>query len=84
MVFSDDVSKAIVFDCRREDVETQLYYLRLTRGVMLKAEPVDPSEIHETCDRCGHLALSFHMFFDGQHYLCPDCRESQPAPGREP
>ena len=79
MVFCDDIQKAIVFDCRREHIDEQLEYLRRAKGIVLQAEPVDPKEIHEKCDRCGHLALSFHMFFDGQQYLCGKCRDSGSA-----
>jgi hypothetical protein len=73
--FCDDIKKAIVFDCRRDRVEEQLEYVRLTHGVVLEAVPVDPQEIHETCDRCGRLRLPFQMFFDGSHYLCEQCRK---------
>jgi hypothetical protein len=74
--FCSDVKKARVFDCRRDEVEHQLSYIRLTQGISLEAEPVDPKEIHETCDRCGRLALSFQMYFDGKRYLCAECRDS--------
>lgn len=74
MVFCEDVKRAIVFDCRRDHIDEQLEYLRLTKGLFLRAEPVDPKEIHETCDGCGRLALSFHIFFDGERYLCAECR----------
>ena len=74
MEFFEDINKAIIFDCRRDHIEQQLEYIRLTRGVALEAVPVDPKEIHETCDRCGRLALSFQVFFDGEQYLCAVCR----------
>ena len=74
MAFHDDIRKAIIFDCRRDRIEEQLEFIRLTQGITLTAEPVDPKEIHETCDRCGKMALSFQMFFDGENYLCAECR----------
>ncbi len=73
--FCSDIKKARVFDCRREQVEHQLAWVRLAYGIFLEAEPVDPKEIHETCDRCGRLTLSFQMFFDGKQYLCAECRD---------
>jgi hypothetical protein len=76
MEFCDDIKKARVFDCRRDQVEEQLAYLRLAHGIVLEVQPVDPMEIHEVCDRCGRMALSFQMYFDGKHYLCTECRAS--------
>ena len=74
--FCSDIKKARVFDCRRDQVEYQLAWVRLAHGISLEAEPVDPKEIYETCDRCGRLALSFQIFFDGKRYLCAECRDS--------
>jgi hypothetical protein len=74
MDFFDDINRAIIFDCRRDRIQQQIEYIRLTQGIVLEAVPVDPKEIHETCDRCGRLTLSFQMFFDGEHYLCGECR----------
>ena len=79
MSFFDDIGKAIVFDCRRDDIEGQLEYLFLTQGVLLEVVPVDPREIHETCDRCGRLVLSFQAFFDGKQSCCAACRKCRPT-----
>lgn len=76
--FTDDINRARIFDCRRAHIEMQLEYIRLTQGIALQAEPVDPKEIYEICDGCGRLALSFDMFFDGKCYLCEECRGSIP------
>ena len=72
--FCDDIKKAIVFDSRRDRINEQLEYVRQTQGIILEAIPVDPKEIHETCDRCGRLGLPFQIFFDGRQYLCARCR----------
>ncbi len=80
LAFYDDIKRAVIFDCRRTCVEQQLEYLRLTQGMILESEPVDPKEIYETCDRCGRLAFSFQMFFDGERYLCGECR-GRPSDG---
>ena len=45
-----------------------------THGIVLEVVPVDLKEIHESCDRCGRVALSFQVFFDGKQYLCGECR----------
>jgi hypothetical protein len=74
--FCDDIKRATIFDCRRDRIAQQLEHIRLVQGVELKAEPVDPKEIHESCDHCGKLALSFHVYFDGERYQCEECRTS--------
>ena len=74
MDFFDDIKKAIIFDCRRDHIEQQIELLRLTHGIVLEVVPVELKEIHETCDRCGRLMLSFQTFFDGERYLCGECR----------
>ena len=82
MDFLDDINRAIVFDCRRDHIDQQIEYIRFTRGIALEAVPIDPKEIHETCDRCGRLALSFQVFFDGTQYLCAGCRTGGSVVGR--
>ena len=72
--FVDEINKAIIFDCNRYPIEEQLKHVSLTQGIILELVPVDPKEIQETCDRCGRLVLSFEAFFDGEHYLCEECR----------
>ncbi len=70
--FVEDINKAIIFDCRREGL--QIEQLGLPEGMALEAVPVEATEIRETCDRCGRPALSAQMFFDGEHYLCRECK----------
>ncbi len=82
MGFFDDVNQAIIFDCRRDHIEQQIELVRLTHGIVLEAVPVDLKEIHETCDRCGRLVYSFEVFFDGEEYLCGECRGDALAKGR--
>jgi hypothetical protein len=76
--FYDDINRATIFDFRRDRIEQQLEYIRLVQGMELKAEPVDAKEIHESCDQCGNLALAFRMFFDGERYVCEECRDTTP------
>lgn len=35
------------------------------------------SRRYEVCDRCGKMARSVTMFFDGREFLCPECRAKQ-------
>ncbi len=79
LAFTDDVNRAIVFDSRRDRVQDHLARIQQKLGIALELETVDPREIHETCDRCGRLALSFQMFYDGERYLCQDCRKRAAA-----
>src|SRR3974390_722853 len=71
--FSDDPSKAIIFDYLRHQVAEQLDEIRRTRGILLEAVPVEPAEVYETCDRCRRLVSPFETFFDGQRFSCFEC-----------
>jgi hypothetical protein len=75
LFFSEDRSVAMVFNYRADAVVEQLEKLAETRGIALAAEPVPPEEIYETCDRCNDLFMPFMTFFDGNQFLCPDCRQ---------
>jgi len=76
MGFFDDIKKAVIFDYRRDQIAQQLEFVRLTQGLVVEVVPVDPKEMHETCDRCGRLVMPFHVFFDGDRYLCASCRNA--------
>ena len=76
MDFFDDINKAIIFDSRRDHIDPLLELIRQIQGIVLEIVPVDPKEIHETCDRCGRLVLAFQVFFDGNQYLCTTCRNA--------
>jgi len=71
--FSADRSKAIVFDYVRHQIGEQLDAIRDLRGITLEAEPVEPQEVYETCERCHKFATAFAIFFDGHRFLCFDC-----------
>ena len=71
--FSEDPSKAIIFDYLRHQVAEQLDEIRRTRGVFLEAVPVEPAEVYETCDHCRKLVSPFDTFFDGNRFLCVGC-----------
>src|SRR5258708_36389765 len=71
--FSDDPSKAIIFDYLRHQVAEQLDELRRTRGILLEAIPVSPAEVYETCDQCRNFVSPFDTFFDGTRFLCFAC-----------
>jgi hypothetical protein len=71
--FSDEPSKAIIFDYLRHQVAEQLEEIRRTRGILLEAVPVEPAEVYETCDHCHKLVSPFDTFFDGSGFLCFGC-----------
>lgn len=80
--FTDDRSQATVFNFRSDQVQEQLDLILKTQGIPLVADPVPLEEIYETCDRCKELFMPSMTFFDGQQFLCPDCRRSRsPRPG---
>ncbi len=74
LFFTNDRSLALVLDYRSDRVPEQLELIRRTHGITLVADPVPLEEIYETCDRCKDLFIPFMTFFDGQRFLCPDCR----------
>jgi len=77
--FSDDPSKAIIFDYLRHQVAEQLDEIRRTRGILLEAVPVELAEVYETCDACRKLVSPFDTFFDGRRFLCFTCLAEVPA-----
>ena len=74
LFFTDDRSSALVFDYRSDAVQEQLGLIREKHGIPLAAEPVPPEEIYETCDQCQDFFMPFMTFFDGNQFLCPECR----------
>ena len=71
--FSEDASKAIVFDYLAHHVAQQLEILREAQGVYLEAVEVDPREVLETCDTCKKLVSPFSVVFDGKTFSCLEC-----------
>ncbi len=76
--FTGDPKRAQVFDYYRQDIAQQLEDLRESIGIVLEAEPISPNDIYETCDWCKHSAMPQHLFFDGQKYLCHECKAAHP------
>ncbi len=75
LFFSSDRTRAMILNYRADRVEAQLETILKSEGVALRADPVPPEEIYETCDRCQELFLPFMISFDGKNFLCPDCRQ---------
>jgi hypothetical protein len=73
--FTEDRSKATVFDYHRDQVAEHIEMVRKAQGRIWIAVKLDPREIYEFCDRCGCRKLAFRMFFDGRQFLCGDCRD---------
>ena len=71
--FSEDSSKAIVFDYVAHRVAEQLEIIRESQGLYLEAVQVDPEEILETCDACKRLVSPFNVVFDGNVFVCHEC-----------
>lgn len=71
--FSDDCTKALVFDYFGHHVAEQLQIIQQTQGLALEVEEVDPKEILETCDQCARLVSPFGVAYDGKRFLCSDC-----------
>ncbi len=75
LFFTNDRSLALVLDYRADRVPEQLELIQKTHGITLVVDPVPLEDIYEMCDRCKDLFVPFMTFFDGKHFLCPDCRK---------
>ena len=74
MFFTDDRAVAMVFDYQGDSVTQQLETIQRIHGMALTADPVPPEEIYEVCDRCKDLFMPFMTYFDGEQFLCRECR----------
>jgi hypothetical protein len=72
-----DRSTALVCDYLRDHIADQLQRLEQTEGIVLLAEPINPHETLETCDRCARSIAPVNAHFDGTQFLCPDCKNQQ-------
>ena len=72
--FTEDRQRAKVFDYEKDKVADQLRLVRKAFGSVWIAVKLDPREAYEFCDRCGNRIMALKVFFDGQQFLCRDCR----------
>ncbi len=75
--FTDDRNRARVFDYDADRVAERIEMVRKAEGRVWVAVRVDPREVYEFCDRCGRRLRALKMFFDGQQFLCGECKNSQ-------
>ncbi len=71
--FTEDRTRARVFDYARDRVAEQIALVRKAHGTVWAAIKLDPREAYEFCDRCGSRMLAFRAFFDGKLFLCAHC-----------
>jgi hypothetical protein len=76
--FTDDRTRARVFDYVGDRVAEQIELVRKAHGRVWIAVKLDPLEVYEFCDRCGCRMRAFRAFFDGAQFLCEDCKEPVP------
>ena len=72
--FTEDRSRARVFDYLADHVMDQIQLVRNAHGMVWVAVRLDPSEAYEFCDRCGSRMVATKSFFTGKEFLCADCR----------
>ncbi len=72
--FTDDRTRARVFDYDGDHVAEQIELVRRAHGTVWSAVKLDPREAYEFCDRCGCRMSSYKAFFDGTQFLCAHCR----------
>jgi hypothetical protein len=73
--FTEDRAKARVFDYFEDQVAERIELIRKAHGRVWIAVKLDPREVYEFCDRCGRRMRALRTFFDGQKFLCGDCRQ---------
>jgi hypothetical protein len=77
--FTDDRTRARVFDYAGDRVAEQIELVRKAHGRVWIAVRLDPLEVYEFCDRCGCRMRAVRAFFDGRQILCSDCNDNAPA-----
>jgi hypothetical protein len=77
--FTDDRSQAKVFDYLEDRVADTIELIRKAHGRVWIAVKLDPREVLEFCDRCGRRMHAPRAYFDGQRFLCADCRAAGPS-----
>lgn len=81
---TSDFAKAEIFDYPDpglgEKVGEQLNEIPSGLNSNFVVVPFDALKTHETCDRCGRKVRPSKTFFDGAHFLCPDCRARAEVP----
>ncbi|HVM51510.1 MAG TPA: hypothetical protein VMU04_25990 [Candidatus Acidoferrum sp.] len=82
--FTDDRTRAKVFDFVGDRVAEQIELVRRVHGRVWIAVKLDPLEIYEFCDRCGCRMRSFRAYYDGKQFLCADCRNAAPDAAGSP
>jgi hypothetical protein len=76
--FTEDRSRARVFDYVMDRVVEQLDLVKKAYGAVWIAVKLDPREAFEFCDRCGSRMVATSAFFDGTQFLCAVCRADYP------
>jgi hypothetical protein len=71
--FTEDRTRARVFDYQKDHVPEQLRLVRRVYGTIWIAVKLDPQETFEFCDRCGTRMTAQHAVFDGRQFLCREC-----------
>lgn len=78
--FTEDRTRARVFDYQKDHVTEQLRLVRRVYGTIWIAVKLDPRETYEFCDRCGTRMTALHAVFDGREFLCRECKLGPQAP----
>ena len=73
--FTDDRTRARVFDYTADRVAEMISLVRKTEGTVWVAVKLDPREALEFCDRCGCRLEAWQAFFDGSQFFCRTCRQ---------
>lgn len=46
-------------------------------GLHNNVVPLMPREANEHCDHCGKQVAALNTYFDGEQFLCPNCKRNR-------
>ncbi len=79
---TSDFAKAEIFDYPDPGLGEQLKEVPSSLHSNFVVVPFDTLKTHETCDRCGRKVRPSKTFFDGAHFLCPECNTPSHGSGQ--
>jgi hypothetical protein len=79
--FVNDIYGAVLFEPKEDQMEELLLALQSLTGLVFEVVPLVVEEVFEPCDQCSRSFIPLQMFFDGQSFLCPECRKRRAKKG---
>jgi len=71
---TNDGFKAELFDYPNPELANELRELLRAHGSTFDTGLLDALQTYEICDRCGQMLRPMKAFFDGEQFVCPQCK----------